>query len=331
MNRKNTNKFLIAVIISALFSACGLTDSNVSMKQIFAMDTAVTLKANNDNISAYSERVQMLDNMLSAYDGNSEISKLNADKSAEISAETVDLLSKAKALSEQYPQVDITAGALVKLWNINGESPKIPLQQDIDAAKSTVGVNNLTMQDNMATLKNNAEIDLGSCAKGYALDVLYEMFRENNEEYAVVSFGSSSLVYGERPDGEEFITEIVSPENKNKTVLRFKTNQAFISTSGGYERYFEAEGKKYSHIIDLNTGAPAETDLTSVTVITENSGLLSDFMSTCVYIDGTEKIGEYLNNKDFEIIALDENKNIYCSESIKNKIEILDKNYNFAS
>ena len=332
MKIKNSKKAFAAVLclITAIVAAFGPAGKQkMSTKQLFAMDTSVTLKAKSKNLDSYSAKIKELDKKLSAYNSSSEISRLNENKSAELSDETVSLLNEATALSEKYRDVDITAGALVKLWNVNGENPQVPKQSEIDTAKATVDSHNLIIDGNKAVLKSNAQIDLGSCAKGYMLDILRQMFDENNESYAVVSFGSSSLVYGEKPDGESFITEIVNPEDKNKSVLRFKTQQCFISTSGGYERFFEADGKTYSHIINLETGYPAETDLTSVTVVCKNSGLLSDFMSTCIYIGGTDKIGEYLQNGDFEIIAIDKNKNIYCSESIKDKIEIIDEDFLF--
>ena len=102
-----------------------------------------------------------------------------------------------------------------------------------------------------------------------------------------------------------------------------------MSTSGGYERYFEVDGKKYCHIIDLETGYPVETDLISVTVVSAENGLLTDFLSTCVYMGGTKKLDQYLNNSKYQIIALDKNKKIYCSDSIKESIEILDNSYSF--
>lgn len=319
--------FLLVATVGCILYARG-KNQTVSNK-IFAMDTAVTVTADKNNINTYIDVIKGLDKKLSAYDENSEISKLNREGSGEVSEDTAKLLIKAKEMSAVYPQVDIASGNLIRLWNINGDEPRVPHEAEIKKAELTVGSENLEINGSTVKLKNGATLDLGSCAKGYALDVVYDKLKENKEEYAVVSFGSSGLLFGKKPDGQEFNTEILDPDDKNSGVLSFKTGQCFISTSGGYERYFEADGKKYCHIIDLNTGSPVETDLTSVTVISKTSGTESDFMSTCIFMGGTEKINEYLKNEDFEVIALDNKKNIFCSESIKDKIEIKDKDYSF--
>ena len=90
--------------------------------------------------------------------------------------------------------------------------------------------------------------------------------------------------------------------------------------SGGYERYFEANGKTYCHIIDPKTGYPAETDLTTVTVFCD-SGIESDFLSTMIFLDGSENIGKYLNSDNFKIFAADKNKKLYISESKQSPIQ----------
>lgn len=298
-------------------------------KQLFAMDTAAGITADKENIGDYVNLIKALDKSLSAYDEQSEISRLNENGSLSVSKDTARLLKKASELCRKYPDVDITAGALTMLWNVNGDNPVVPDAEDIQTALKTVDINNLVLSGNDVLLKNNAKLDLGSCAKGYALDLVSDMLAKNKEDYAVVSFGSSSLLFGSKPDGSDFVTSILNPDDKSSQVLSFKTKHCFVSTSGGYERFFETHGKKYSHIMDLKTGYPVETDLTSVTVISESDGMLTDFMSTCIFIGGTAKISSYLNNDNFQVVALDEDKNVYCSENIKNKIEITDPNYKF--
>lgn len=330
-NRKTlliTASFLVLSAV-AVFFLYHSRENKIVTKQLFCMDTSVKLSADDDNIKSYAETIKELDKTLSAYDSNSEISKLNQTGKVTVSDTTAELLVKAKQLSEKYPQVDITAGALTKLWNVTSAEPKIPEESDIQKALTTVSSDNIMINGNEIEVLNNAEIDLGSCAKGYALDLLFDEFAKNKEKYAVVSFGSSSLLYGEKPDGKPFVTSVADPDDSNSQVLEFKTTRCFVSTSGGYERFFEVKGKKYCHIIDLDTGCPSESDLASVTVISKENGLLTDFLSTCVFIGGTENINKYLNDNSYEIIALSKDKKIYCSESIKDSITIHNNNYSF--
>lgn len=330
-----TGKKLFAVLIFLVLSALLIyifysADRNLTVtKQFFSMDTAVRLSAKEEQIDTYIAVIKKLDKALSAYDKNSEIYKLNENGTLTVSDQTAELFNSAKRLSRRYPQVNITAGALTKLWNVTSSDPVIPEKNNIEKALNTVDNDNLIINGNEVVLKNNAQLDLGSCAKGYALDLLFDEFEKNEENCAVVSFGSSTLLYGEKSDGKPFTTAVANPEDSNSQVLKFTSSQCFVSTSGGYERYFEAEGKKYCHIIDLKTGYPVETDLTSVTVVSAENGLLTDFLSTCVYMGGTKKLDQYLNNSKYQIIALDKNKKIYCSDSIKESIEILDNSYSF--
>lgn len=96
----------------------------------------------------------------------------------------------------------------------------------------------------------------------------------------------------------------------------------------GYERYFEAQGKKWSHIFDLTTGYPCETDLVSVTVIGQ-SGIETDFLSTCIFIGGSGELDRWLSDEDIEVIAINENGIVYCSDSIKSRISISDDKFRF--
>lgn len=331
MKRKNLTVIMIFAAVAAvlIFVFSLLHVDKTVTNRFFSMDTSVRLTASEDNINTYINVIKKLDKTLSAYNSSSEISLLNNEKKLTVSDITAELLKKAVKLNKDYPQVDIASGALTRLWNVTASKPKIPEENEIKTALKTVDSENIEINGREITLKNNAQIDLGSCAKGYALDLLYDEFEKNNESFASVSFGSSTLLYGKKSDGKLFVTAVADPEDSSSQVLTFSSEEGFVSTSGGYERYFESDGKKYCHIIDLETGCPVESDLTSVTVISSESGLLTDYLSTCIFIDGTKNLDKYLNNSDYQVIALDNSKKIYCSESLKSNIEILNESYSF--
>lgn len=105
-----------------------------------------------------------------------------------------------------------------------------------------------------------------------------------------------------------------------------KIKDTAVSTTGAYERYFEENGKIYHHILDTSTGYPVESDLLSVTVISEDGGL-ADFLSTTLYIAGKDAINEYINNDNFSVIIIDKDKNVYVSNSLKGTFEITNDAY----
>ena len=92
-----------------------------------------------------------------------------------------------------------------------------------------------------------------------------------------------------------------------------------ISTSGGYERYFERDGKRYIHILDPKTAAPVDNGILSVTVISDN-GAAADALSTALFVMGLDKALEYYDNgfkpdgRDF--IILTDSREVYVTDGI---------------
>ena len=89
-----------------------------------------------------------------------------------------------------------------------------------------------------------------------------------------------------------------------------------VSTSGDYERFFEADGRRYSHILDPATGYPADSGLCSVTILSE-SGFLSDALSTACYVLGKEKGSILAEKYHAEYLFVDKNGEIFMSDGMK--------------
>ena len=299
-----------------------------------AMDTSVSVTlwgkhSDNEIYNSIKSKIKELDGIFDAYSESGEIYKLNKSRSLECSNYAADIISKTLALQGKYKNVDISSGDLIFLWDFQSENPRVPSYEEVSESLKTVNSDNISVNGNEIVLKNNTKIDLSSVAKGYACDTVREELRKTDVDCAVISFGSSTLLYGLKPNGNEFSVAVRSPQGDSKAYVgKLKTKSCAISSSGGYERYFQADGKIYSHILDLNTGYPAETDLTSVTVVSQN-GLLTDFLSTEIYIGGTKNIGSYLNEEGYSVIALSDDNKIYISDDIKDSFEITDNKYSF--
>lgn len=313
-----------AVCVTALAVAGAFMINKREIKRsetFFAMDCACTVTMYGGDISPVKERISELDKKLSAYGEDSEIYKVNSEGQGTLSDETAELVERSLDLTEKYGGADITAGALTKLWNVTGESPSVPSDEEIAESLATVGSKNVRLEGNVCTLENGAQLDFGCDGKGFALDEVKKELDRQDVSCAVATFGSSSLLYGEKPDGKSFTTSVTDPFDDGKTCLSFTSGECFVSTSGGYERYFEADGEKYCHIFDLSTGYPCKSDLVSVTVVCQ-SGIRSDFLSTCIYLGGTDSLDKWLHTEDIEVIAIGEDKSVYCSDSIKSRITV---------
>ncbi len=290
-------------------------------KTVFAMDTACTVRTWGTDPEAICEQMTRLDGIFDCHSGSSEISRLNAGGSAELSEDAKALIEQSLAITKKYPDADISVGAVTKLWDVTGEDPKVPSDEQIQMAVKTCGYENIKLNGSKCTLENGTLLDVGAVAKGYALEKAKQLLEEDKADCAVVSLGSSSLMFGKKPNGKAFTVAVKDPDDKNGTLLKFTCGECFVSTSGGYERFFEADGKRYIHIFDKTTGRPVESDLSSVTVICD-SGLRSDQLSTSIFIGGTKKLGEYFSDKSMKIIAVEKNGDIHISQELEEKLTL---------
>lgn len=143
-----------------------------------------------------------------------------------------------------------------------------------------------------------ASIDVGALGKGYATEMAAQHLKNKNVNGYVLNIGGNIRIVGTKTDGTGWLTGIKDPKAPNEKYASYITiaNTSCV-TSGDYERFFSVGGKQYHHIIDKDTGLPAEY-FSSVTIITENSGL-ADCLSTALfcmsYEDGLELVSSLKN------------------------------------
>jgi thiamine biosynthesis lipoprotein len=137
-------------------------------------------------------------------------------------------------------------------------------------------------------LRAGMKLDPGGIGKGYAVDRMVAVLREAGVKRAFLSAGSSSLyALGAPPDEPRgWYVRIRDPKNPDETAAEVYLKNESLSTSGFYEKFFEVDGKIYSHIMDPRTGMPAEGVLT-VSVVTEKT-IDSEAWSTGFFVNGLE-------------------------------------------
>lgn len=314
-------KLCLTAVAASLIAVtgCGNADSAdysgfETDRTFFAMDTAVSFKGSADDAQKAEEIFLELDGLFDRYSETSDVYALNQRKNTDVSGYTREIINSVCALSEKYgSDVSIFSGSITDCWNINSENPTVPSDEAVAEALDSMRNTSFSIET-MSFADENGSIDLGSVGKGYALDKIYGEL--GGESCYIVSANSSILLSGQKPDGREFTVSLRDPESGDGMLGTIKTGACFISTSGGYERFFEADGVRYSHIFDLSTGRPSETDLTSVTVICD-SGIESDFLSTMIYTCGTQRLGEFLGNDSIKVIAVTTDREIYISGGIE--------------
>lgn len=296
-NKKKIALTVVAVICVALLATLYFWNSDrekrysYSEKNSVAMGTIISQKIYGDNSAKHIEKITALinglDNEISWRNENSAVAELNREKTV-TSASVASIIEKCLDVSKSCDGVfDITVAPVVKLWSIGEEGERIPSDEEIKKAMTYVDYKAIQISGNTVTLGDGVEIDLGAVGKGAACDNVMTYLKASDIKGAVISVGGSIAAYGDyNKKGDKWKIAVKYTDKDFLGVLSL--DEGFVSTSGDYERYFEEDGKRYHHIIDATKGYPAESDLSSVTVICD-SGLLSDALSTACFILGYEK------------------------------------------
>ncbi len=311
-----------------ILALCACTSMQPSSASFQAMDTLMSLKVYGGNTNlcdTLKSRIQTLDGLLDATDEKSEIARLNAEKSAAVSEDTDALLQRSLTLCEQLgDSFDITVCPAVRAWGFTTGDYRIPSEHERKALADRIDYRRVKADHGTYTLSAQTELDLGAVAKGYAADVSADLLRDGGAQAAVLNLGGTIALYGKKPDGSRFSVGIADPENPAAYFGTLDCDACVVATSGGYERYFERDGKRYIHILDPKTAAPVDNGVRSVTIVTEN-GTRADALSTALFVMGLDKAADYYRaHQDFDLILLTENDELYLTEGIFDDFSLSD-------
>ncbi len=294
---------------SVLLSACGPAKENPSVVVISGktMGTYYRVSMVGLDKSREPELRQQIeaqlkedDHELSTYKDDSVLSRFNQYQGTDpqpISNGMADAIITALRIGHKTDnEMDITVGPLVNLWGFGPtkEPVKMPTQQQIDAARSEIGLQHIKViqqvnGDYLQKDQPNMYIDLSTVGEGYATDHLARLVEGNGISDYLVSVGGAVVSRGYNPEGKPWQVAIQKPTDKEDAVEAIVDLQGMgISTSGSYRNYYELDGKRLSHIIDPATGRPITHKLVSATVIA-STALEADGWDTGLMVLGTKK------------------------------------------
>ena len=264
---------------------------------------------------------------------DSEIARINQAQGepVEVSDTTIEVLQKGIEYGRLSGGLfDITIGKASDLWDFHDVDEEhqaegeIPDGEQLKEAVSHVDYTKIQIEGNTVTLEDpEMEIDLGGIAKGYISDKIAEFLESRGVTSAVINLGGNIVTVGGRTTAllsdqmTPFSIGITDPQSDRGELLgAFPCQNKVVVTSGTYERYMIKDGVKYHHILDVETGYPADTDVLSVTIIAEKgSGADADGISTTCLVLGMEKGMEWIESMDgVEAVFVDTEGNVQISD-----------------
>lgn len=254
----------------------------------------------NAAVEAVLAEMRRIDESMSTYKPASEVSQVNAQaarRAIEVSPELFDLLTTALEFSR------ITAGAFDITYASVGylyDYREHVRPSDAQIAKALPGIDyrHVLLNADARTVRFSqpgVRIDLGGIGKGHAVDRGIAILQARGFEHALVTAGGDSRIVGDR-FGKPWVVGIRHPDRKDEVIAKIPLEDAALSTSGDYERYFDEDGVRYHHILDPHTGRSARK-VRSATIIGPTA-TRTDGLSKTAFVLGAERAIELYNKME---------------------------------
>jgi thiamine biosynthesis lipoprotein len=250
---------------------------------------AVRLRAAGEEALAEVDRLEA---RLSLYRPTSEVARVNAQSDRQpvrVSPLVFRLLEHSRELHrETGGAFDIAIAPLVRCWGFMNNSGRVPDPQELEQSRQQSGMDHVALDSESFTVSFDREgvmIDLGAIGKGYAIDRAAEILREAGVERALLH-GGTSTVYGiGAPPGEEgWKIAIAGCPDESRILDTALLRDSALSVSAVWARSFEADGKRYGHVIDPRTGQPVNNAVLAAVALP--SATETDALSTAMLVLG---------------------------------------------
>jgi len=275
-----------------------------------------------------------VDSLMSNWTTTSEVARINREAAAApvtVQPEVAGVLDFAMEVSRQSGGAfDITVEPLVRLWGFLQGTPHVPEPAEIDKAMERVGFDKVNYDAATRVIEFTREgvrIDFGGIAKGYGVDRSAEILRAGGAQNALIDLSGNMVAIGDAAVHDGWTVGIRDPSGgRTSYVARLHLFDEAVATSGDYEQFVDADGRRYGHILDPRTGYSA-SGLRSVTVVSSNA-MACDAWATAFFVLGPQRARSLAQERDdLSVILIEDTPDgpdtIWVEETLRDRFELL--------
>jgi thiamine biosynthesis lipoprotein len=243
------------------------------------------------------DEIDRIEQMLTVYRDDSDVSLLNANSGGAVSSELFQLLQTCAVLSNDTAGAfDVAIGSMVKCWGFHKREGRVPTEQELSTAMFASGQRHVVLDDRSNTVKylRPVELNFGAIGKGYALDRAAVILQNNWGIHSALLHGGGSSVraVGCPPTNVRgWPVALRHPAGDVRTLGVVYLNHQGLGTSAATYQHFEYAGKQYGHVLDPRTGRPADGVQSASCVA--GTAALADALSTAMFVAGPDWTNHY--------------------------------------
>ena len=336
--RRILSALLCAVMLLPL-GGCG--ETKMAQKQVFAMDTVMTLtaygKEREAGLAAAESVIVSMDAMLDPELPTSTTYAINhaQGENVVISGQVATMLSTAKTVYDQSGgALDLTLYPLIRRWGFVDGRYYVPTAEEIaeDLARKCFDQMILTSFPSSGaysvSFPSYGELSFAALGRGCASANAVDAMRQAGVTSGIVSLGGNVQTLGLKPDGSNWNVAIQDPNTPENYLGVVSVGETAVITSGSYQRSFTTmQGKTYHHIFNSATGYPTNNSLISATIICQD-GTMADALSTAMYAMGESKALNYWRTYGgFEMILVTKENHVICTKGLIEEFTLSNENY----
>jgi thiamine biosynthesis lipoprotein len=257
-------------------------------------------------IEEIDDELHRLDSLLSYFSEQSLVSNVNRSQKVYVPEDLLYLFTLSDSISRMTNGLfDISIAPLSEIWGFYRHESNIPDAEEIKNTKKLVDYKRIHIENDTLSIPKGMKIDLGGIAQGFAADRIAALLREHGVTAAVINIAGEIVAIGKSPQGRPWHIGIQHPRGEG-IIETVELEDAAVSTSGDYEKFFIIGNKRYPHIINPITGYPA-SDFVSVTIFSKEAAF-ADALATAIAIMGYERGSDFLDSLGIRgIIYYEEN------------------------